>query len=80
MTCRDEILVAIRRLISRTGSELFTIEQVLAEMETAGTRYPEATVRTHIASSMCVNAPPNHATRYGDLERVRRGVYRLYGP
>jgi hypothetical protein len=40
-----------------------------------GSEHPESTIRTHW-SAMCVNAPPNHAVRYPDLERVGHGKYR----
>lgn len=36
-----------------------------------------ATVRTHIASRCCTNAPANHETRYGYFRALRRGLYRL---
>jgi len=36
-----------------------------------------ATVRTHVASRCCANAPPNHQTRYGYFRAVQRGLYRV---
>jgi hypothetical protein len=36
-----------------------------------------ATVRTHVASRCCVNAPSNHQSRYRYFRAVRRGVYRI---
>ena len=36
-----------------------------------------ATVRTHVASRCCVNAPAHHASRYQYFRAVRRGVYRI---
>ncbi len=35
------------------------------------------TVRTHIASRCCVNAPANHQSRYGYFRALRRGLYRI---
>ena len=35
------------------------------------------TVRTHVASRCCVNAPSHHAARYRYFRALRRGVYRL---
>nr|MBA3533121.1 hypothetical protein [Ardenticatenales bacterium] len=61
MTCRDEILSCIREITATTGQEEVTIPQVIDCMRSRGTRYPESTIRTHIASSMCANAPKNHA-------------------
>ena len=36
-----------------------------------------ATVRTHVASRCCVNAPPHHESRYRYFRALRRGVYRI---
>lgn len=76
-TCRDEILQAIRALTSRSRSDSFTIQQVIDEMSARGTTYSENTIRTHVASRMCQDAPDNHAVVYDDLERIGRGEYRL---
>lgn len=71
MGAREDILAAIRRL----NRETFTVVDVLREM--TGTEYSESTIRTHITSRMCADAPDNHGTTYADLERVRYGQYRL---
>ena len=42
-----------------------------------GTEHEESTIRTHVCSVMCANAPTNHMTTYDDLERVSHGRYRL---
>jgi hypothetical protein len=34
-----------------------------------------ATVRTHVASRCCLNAPSNHQSRYAYFRAIRRGVY-----
>lgn len=44
-----------------------------------GTPYTDSTIRTHIVSKMCMDAPDHHAVVYQDLERVGRGLYRLRG-
>lgn len=51
--------------------------EVVAAMRRLGTSYAEQTIRTHIGSVMCIDAPSNHAVAYPDLERVDRGRYRL---
>ena len=38
------------------------------------------TVRTHVASRCCVNAPPHHQSRYPYFRCVGRGVYRIEPP
>ena len=75
-TAREQILAAIERITSGPGAT-FTESDVLDELNASGTELAESTVRTHITSRMCANAPDHHGTRYDDLERVDRGVYRL---
>jgi hypothetical protein len=77
MSCRDEILDCVRRITTEKGCDEFTIEEVLHGMRTCGTKYCDSTIRTHITSRLCVDAPKHHAVRYPDLERTARGTYRL---
>lgn len=77
MTARDEILAAIGRIERRSGHDVFTVVEVLDELRRSGSAYMESTVRTHIVSRMCANAPDHHAVVYRDLERLERGHYRL---
>jgi hypothetical protein len=76
MTVRDEILSALPAIRGRIGSDVFTIKDVIDEMSRRGTSYADSTIRTHVASRMCANAPDNHARVYADLERVAPGRYR----
>ncbi len=77
MTCRDDVLAAFARLIARTSREAFSPAEIVREVRSQGTRYRESTIRTHITSPMCANAPDHHAVVYDDLERVGHGLYRL---
>lgn len=74
---RQEILMAIHALLTRSGGATFTPAQVLSEMKDRGTRYADTTIRTMVTGHMCRNAPDNAARTYDDLERVDRGLYRL---
>ncbi len=76
VSCRDEVLTAARRIHS-AGHRDFTAAEITAQMRRAGTAYTEATIRTHVISRMCANAPDNHETTYDDLLRVGRGRYKL---
>ncbi len=76
-SARQEILTAARKLASRSPDGSFTLEQVIAELRHAGTRYAESTIRTHVTSRMCAVSPDHHGTTYDDLERLDRGQYRL---
>ncbi len=76
-TCRDEILECAQAAMRQSGLDHFTIPEIISCMAKRGTRYAESTIRTHIVSRMCANAPDNHAVTYRDLERGDRGEYRL---
>lgn len=73
---REQILAAIERISPGSGGT-FTISDVLQELRSQGSDLAESTIRTHITSRMCGDAPDHHGTTYDDLERVDRGVYRL---
>ena len=77
MTCRGDILNFINGLLAGRRDNLFTMQEVVDGMLAAGSAYKASTIRTHITSRMCANAPDNHAVTYDDLERVSRGAYRL---
>ena len=76
MTCRDEVLAAFESLERRHGRIDFSPSEIIQEMISKGTFYPDYTIRTEIVSRMCAQAPTHHAVTYDDLDRVRRGVYR----
>lgn len=75
MTCQDEVLAAFQRLISRTSREAFSPAEIVQEVMTVTSAYRESTIRTHVVSRMCANAPDHHDVVYHDLERVGRGMY-----
>jgi hypothetical protein len=77
MTCRDDVLACARRIVEQKGENRFTVKEIVDLMEEDGTEFSGATIRTHITSRMCVNAPQHHAVVYADFERIGRGVYRL---
>jgi hypothetical protein len=77
-TCKQEVIAAADFLLARTGRGEFALGELVAEMRRAGTRYSERSIRTHVASLMCVNAPKNFAVTYPHFERVSQGVYRPY--
>ena len=77
MTCRSEIIDCAKAIVLQKGQNEFTVLEIVNCMESHGTRYPETTIRTHVTSSMCVNAPPNNVVRYPDLERIDRALYKL---
>jgi hypothetical protein len=77
MTCRDEIIETFEGLSRRHGRDTFSPSEIVREMRQDGSRYRESTIRTHVVSRMCANAPDHHAVVYDDLERVGPGMYKL---
>ena len=77
-TCRDEILDAAQFFLQRNDGT-FTPAEMVAEMRSRGSNYAESTIRTHVTSVMCKDAPVNHLTSYDDLDRVGFAQYRLNG-
>jgi hypothetical protein len=76
-TCRDEVLAAMLRLERRSSHDIFRLQEIASEVESATDAYPSETVRTQVSSVMCANAPVHHANHTNDLQRVDRGHYRL---
>lgn len=76
MTCRDEILECIAAIERSTGRKDFTPQEIVDRMRQSGTTFEDSTIRTHITSRLCSDAPAHHGTRYADLIRVADGVYR----
>lgn len=77
MTCRDEVLDAFARLERRNDRKVFELVEVVREVQSRTSQFAESTIRTHVSSRMCVDAPDNHATTFADLDRVGHGRYRL---
>ena len=72
-TCRSAVLLAMRNLERRTGRTEFQLQEIVAEVMAVTKEYQEGSIRTHVASLMCANAPHNETT---ELTRVSRGRYR----
>jgi rhamnose utilization protein RhaD (predicted bifunctional aldolase and dehydrogenase) len=76
VTARAEFLAILPALTARSSDGTFTVEDVVRELARRGSRCPDSTIRTHVVSRMCSNAPDHHAVTYDDLERVGDGRYR----
>ena len=70
LTCRDEVLAAISRLMERTDDEVFTVARVFAEMSGVGSGYKESAVYKTMQRMKT-------AGDEGCLERVGRQGFRL---
>ena len=76
MTARDDILAALPAVRARLKTDVFAPEDVIEELARRGSHSRPSTIRTHVVSRMCRNAPDHHAVTYDDLERVGPGLYR----
>lgn len=75
--CRDELLEVVTKLVNKKSINEFTVAEVLEAMMNNNTVYSVNTIKTHITSRCCMNAPKNHYSTYDDYERVNKGVYKL---
>lgn len=56
-TCREQILAAAKQITQSKNQNKFTILEILNYLTKQNTTYKESTIRTHITSKMCGNAP-----------------------
>ena len=76
-TCREEVVDAARAIVSNKGINEFTVREIIEHLEGQGTTYKRSTIRTHVVSRCCTNAPDHHAVVYKDFERIRPRVYKI---
>ena len=69
----EQTLLAARRLCRARSDWTFTPVEVVRALP----HLNERSVRTHIVSRCCVNAPRHHQHRYKYFRRVARGVYQI---
>src|SRR5262245_18932588 len=70
------VLDAALALADRRAGWVFRLRDVVAAL-------PELhppTIRTHVTSRCCVNAPSNHQSRYAYFRAVERGIYAVEPP
>jgi hypothetical protein len=76
-TCHEEVLAAAIAVTAAKGRNEFSPVEIIEYMKAKGSRYPESTIRTHVVSRCCANAPDHHAVVYRYFKRVGRGTYRI---
>jgi len=69
----SEVLAAAVRLARERGSWVFTPKEVVDALPHLNPR----SVRTHVVSRCCVNAPKNHPHRWRYFRRIARGRYEV---
>ena len=75
-TCRESVIEALDRLERQQRRDVFDLWEIVDEVRRHTRRFKESTIRTHVSSYMCAQAPKNHGTKFSDLDRVSRGQYR----
>ncbi len=73
MPIHEEVLRAARRLCHERGGWTFAAGEVVRALP----HLNERSVRTHIVSRCCVNAPKNHPHKWDYFRRVGRGRYEI---
>src|SRR6266498_154918 len=73
MAVHDEVLQAARRIGSEHQDWSFTPDQIVRALP----HLNPGTVRTHVTSRCCENAPRNHPHKWAYFRRVSRGIYRV---
>ena len=76
LTARDEVLDAFKSLERSSGRLNFTPQEIIDEVMRHTDAFKESTIRTHVVSRLCREAPDNHKPTYDDLTRVGPGLYR----
>lgn len=73
MHIHDEVLDAARRLAAGRKDWSFRVQEVVAALPVLN----QSTVRTHVVSRCCVNAPKNHLHKWDYFRRIGRGLYQI---
>jgi predicted RNase H-like HicB family nuclease len=73
MHIHEEVLQAARRAASSRRNWSFTVREIVAALPALN----QNTVRTHVVSRCCVNAPKNHPHKWDYFRRIGRGIYRI---
>ncbi len=76
MTIHEEVLNAALRLCRRRRGWRFRPVEIVRALP----HLSPASLRTHIISRCCVNAPINHPHKWDYFERMERGVYEIRRP
>ena len=76
MPVHEEVLRAAQRICRQRGGWRFRPIDIVLALPHLNIR----TVRTHVVSRCCANAPAHHAHRLDYFKRVSRGVYEIRRP
>ncbi len=70
---QQQVLTEAQRQCADQGNWTFTVSAIVQALP----HLKPNTVRTHVSSRCCVNAPPNHPHRWPYFRRLERGQYEI---
>src|SRR5258708_32751970 len=73
MATHEEILTAARRICLERNTNAFSPDDIVRALP----HLNPGTIRTHVTSRCCVNAPKNHPHKWDYFRRVGRGRYQI---
>jgi predicted RNase H-like HicB family nuclease len=73
MHVQEEVLEAAQRIAAGRKDWSFTVREIVEALPSLNS----STVRTHVVSRCCVNAPKNHPHKWDYFRRIGRGLYQL---
>jgi predicted RNase H-like HicB family nuclease len=73
MAIHEEVLRAAIRICRERGYWTFKADEVVLRLP----HLNESSVRTHIVSRCCINAPKNHPHKWDYFKRMHRGLYAI---
>ena len=73
MAAHHVVLATAQRICAERQEPVFTPDEIVRALP----HLPAQTVRTHVTSRCCVNAPPHHQSRLAYFRRTGRGRYEL---
>jgi len=76
MAIHEEVLETARRICRERGDKSFRVADVVHALP----HLNQSSVRTHIISRCCVNAPKNHPHKWDYFRRTGRGEYVILSP
>lgn len=76
LSIHEEVLRAARRICRERGGWTFSPVEIVRALPHLNAN----SVRTHIVSRCCVNAPVHHAHKWDYFRRLGRGVYEIEPP
>lgn len=73
MKIHDEVLKVARQCCEASGVWTFALQEVVRALP----HLNESSVRTHVVSRCCINAPKNHPHKWPYFRRISRGRYEI---